>query len=73
MRSFYPCEVLSERHGHGEKNHPARRRALVGPNFDFTPTALDVVIEGGRIRGIGPTAGESADEVIGLGRRPRPE
>ena len=40
--------------------------ALVGTDFDFSPAALDVNIEDGRIRSIGPAGTQAADEVIDL-------
>jgi guanine deaminase len=43
--------------------------ALVGTDFDFSPAALDVNIEDGRVRAIEPAGTQTADEVIDLRER----
>jgi guanine deaminase len=40
--------------------------ALLGSNFDFKPTQVDLVVEDGRIRSIAPTGAETGDEVVDM-------
>ena len=40
--------------------------ALLGRNFDFAPTQVNLVVEDGRIRSIAPTPAETGDEVVDM-------